>query len=95
MDKLVSDENAYQILRGTLTTKYRNQLEKLVKRGAKKGILNKKGEKYLAPSSRRVHMLYSLLEKHKEREHSPGWPIVDSIGSINKEYIDGISQPTV
>ena len=98
IDRQLSDNTTYLKLPGNPIIRYKDDLAKLVERGTKKDLLNKKEAKYLQPVGCKIPVLYTLPKIHKSRDEPPGRPIVNGINSVGArigEYIDWFLQPLV
>lgn len=95
---MLSDESTYVKFSSDPTFAYQKDLQRLVDLGFSKKVLNKKENKFLAPSFCRIPTIYTLPKVHKDPKNSPARPIVNSIGSVTArlgQYLDTFLQASV
>lgn len=96
MNKILGDRDTYVKLLGNPTPKLKKKLEEWLKKGTKKGILDKKEAKYLNLRAPKIPLMYQLLKIHKNKTTPPGRPIISGIHSLcsrTGEYLDTFFQP--
>lgn len=99
LKRQLEDKETYIPLKSNPTRNYKNELEKLVNKGIKKGLLNKKESIYLVPITCRIPInKYTVPKIHKDSINPPGYPIVNGIqsdGARMGQYLDYRLQPLV
>ena len=98
MHRIVSDSDTYTRLPLNPENRYKKSLVKLVNKGFRLNILNKKEKAFLVPKAPRVPIMYYLPKVNKDPVCPPGRPIVSGIDSVTSrvgKYIDFYLQPLV
>ncbi|XP_053568384.1 uncharacterized protein LOC128657969 [Bombina bombina] len=96
--KQLNDTNTYTLLTSDPSTKYLEQLGKLLDWGKHLGILDQKLCDYLYNPTPTIANFRIVPKIHKHPSSPPGRPIVSGVGSLGEklgEWIDNILQPFV
>lgn len=60
LNRLVSDQETYEKLKGNPTKEFKTKLKDLIKTAKEEGILKKKEARYLVPDAPRIPVIYQL-----------------------------------
>lgn len=95
MYRIVGDCGTYTPLNRDPVVKYKKELEGIIDRRFKWGIINKKEKLFLVPSAPRTPMIYYLPKIHKNQTCPTIVSGIDSVMSQVGKYIDYYLQPLV